>query len=394
MSSNSKDNIQDEKDKNEVKQLSNNTNKCVNLTQINQDNFDQFKSIIYTFFNYQIDSLKTIARMERDFKAIGENYTKRLPFNYTERLDKLKHAVLQNYTFILKIVESYKGLFKIYKYPSGESYLESLPVDNFNVVQILSSLFLFVRDWAIEGSEERDTTYKPILEELKLFFKNKTKNDYEKGINILVPGCGLGRLAYEIAKMGFKTYGNEYSFFMLLFCSYLFNNNIKKNEFVLQPFIHLLSNLFNFDSALRKITIPDESIKEELDKSGTGNLTIEWGDFNATYKNKKNFFDSVVTCFFIDTANNIIEYIETIYNTLKEGGIWINIGPLLYHHTSNVNAISIELSWNDIKGVINGFGFELTKEKKVETTYSSDKDSMMKKLYTCIFFTAVKKTKI
>jgi carnosine N-methyltransferase len=39
----------------------------------------------------------------------------------------------------------------------------------------------------------------------------------------------------------------------------------------------------------------------------------------------------VVTCFFIDCANNIIEFIETIFRILKPGGSWINLGPLLYH---------------------------------------------------------------
>ncbi len=28
-------------------------------------------------------------------------------------------------------------------------------------------------------------------------------------------------------------------------------------------------------------------------------------------------FDSVATCFFLDTARNIIEYLETIWNVLK-----------------------------------------------------------------------------
>lgn len=40
-------------------------------------------------------------------------------------------------------------------------------------------------------------------------------------------------------------------------------------------------------------------------------------------------WDAVVTCFFIDTAHNIVEYIEIISRILKDGGvgsyyIWIN----------------------------------------------------------------------
>lgn len=42
-------------------------------------------------------------------------------------------------------------------------------------------------------------------------------------------------------------------------------------------------------------------------------------------------FDCVVTCFFIDTAHNIIEYLEIMNHCLKPGGHWVNMGPLLYH---------------------------------------------------------------
>ena len=42
-------------------------------------------------------------------------------------------------------------------------------------------------------------------------------------------------------------------------------------------------------------------------------------------------WDAVLTCFFIDTAQNIVSYIETIAILLREGGVWINLGPLLYH---------------------------------------------------------------
>jgi hypothetical protein len=40
-------------------------------------------------------------------------------------------------------------------------------------------------------------------------------------------------------------------------------------------------------------------------------------------------FDCVATVFFIDTAHNVIAYIETIYNILKPGGYWINLGKKL-----------------------------------------------------------------
>lgn len=39
-----------------------------------------------------------------------------------------------------------------------------------------------------------------------------------------------------------------------------------------------------------------------------------------------DMFDSVVTVFFLDTAHNVIAYIETIYDILKPGGYWVNLG--------------------------------------------------------------------
>ena len=40
-------------------------------------------------------------------------------------------------------------------------------------------------------------------------------------------------------------------------------------------------------------------------------------------------FDCVATVFFIDTAHCIISYIETIFNILKPGGYWINLGKVM-----------------------------------------------------------------
>ena len=384
----------EQKTNNDENQLKNQDYGFTSFSAAVQDpkNYESVKTIVSAFFNYQLDSLKDIERMERDFKLIGEKYTKRLPFNYKERLEKLKNAIAQNYSFLVKIASPFSSLFKIIKYPSGETYLERLTVPPYETVSIKSNLRLFVRDWSEEGAEERNQAYNPILEEIKSYFKNKTKKDYQNGIKVLVPGAGLGRLMFEIAKLGFKVEGNEFSFNMLLFYNYFFSSSPpKKNEITIQPFIHILSNLLNFETAFKKVMIPDVDIKEELSKTDTGSLYMLGGDFCAAYKDKINNFDCVATCFFIDTAFNIVEYIETIYNTLKTDGLWINIGPLLYHHTSDINAISIELGWNEIKEVIKGYGFEFTKEEIIETTYSTDKDCMIKKVYRCIFFTAIKK---
>lgn len=50
------------------------------------------------------------------------------------------------------------------------------------------------------------------------------------------------------------------------------------------------------------------------------------GEFIEVYRTQPESIDAVCTCFFIDTANNIIDYIQTIYEILRPGGIWINLG--------------------------------------------------------------------
>ena len=102
-------------------------------------------------------------------------------------------------------------------------------------------------------------------------------------------------------------------------------------------------------------------------------------------------FDVVVTCFFMDTAKNIIEYLEVIKNVLKKHGTWINLGPLLYHFEGNPDEISIELSMLELKELIESMGFNIKEEPPVKTTYCGMKESMLSYVYSAQFFSCTKK---
>lgn len=60
-------------------------------------------------------------------------------------------------------------------------------------------------------------------------------------------------------------------------------------------------------------------------------------------------WDAVVTCFFIDTAHNIIEYIEIISKILKDGGVSSenSVGALFFFNLfcSLVNSDITDLIW-------------------------------------------------
>jgi len=128
------------------------------------------------------------------------------------------------------------------------------------------------------------------------------------------------------------------------------------------------------------------------------------GEFIDCYKDQKgkefwawNYFleewNVLATCFFIDTANNIIQYIKCIYKILKPGGLWVNCGPLLYHYTDVYNECSIELSWEEVEHIIKEVGFKFKEIREIKTTYAGRGKALMETVYNCVYFVAVKPLK-
>ena len=79
------------------------------------------------------------------------------------------------------------------------------------------------------------------------------------------------------------------------------------------------------------------------------------GDFVEVYgaPEQTNQWDAVATCFFIDTAHNVVEYLEIIANCLKPGGVWVKRGPLLFHWSDQRaylenDELSVEMSLADV----------------------------------------------
>ncbi|PAN18684.1 hypothetical protein PAHAL_3G218600 [Panicum hallii] len=243
-----------------------------------------------------------------------------------------------------------------------------------------------VRDWAEEGQKERDECYKPILEELNRLFPNRSN---QRPPSCLVPGAGLGRLALEISSLGFVSQGNEFSYYMLICSSFILNHTQEANEWTIYPWIHSNCNSLSDNDQLRPVSFPD------IHPSSAGiteGFSMCAGDFVEVYneESQESAWDAVVTCFFLDTAHNIVEYIEIISKVLKDGGVWINLGPLLYHFADSYGPdddMSIELSLEDVKKVAYHYGFVMEVEKMIETTYTANMRAMMQNRYRAAFWT-------
>ncbi|CAK9870452.1 unnamed protein product [Sphagnum jensenii] len=271
-------------------------------------------------------------------------------------------------------------------HPSYQLHVPSADVDKVRCI-----IRNIVRDWGEEGMTERAQCYAPILHELQRCFPHRSQ---ESPPSCLVPGAGLGRLACEISRLGFITQGNEFSYYMLMCSSFILNQTQAPLEWTLYPWIHSNCNSLTNEDQLRAVQFPDLH-------PGSAGITEGFsmcaGDFVEVYSHpsQAEAWDAVVSCFFIDTAHNIVEYLEVIAKALKPGGVWINLGPLLYHFAdahsySQEEEMSIELSLEDVKMVASHYGLILKKESMIETTYTANCKSMMQNRYFASFWTMVK----
>jgi len=67
-------------------------------------------------------------------------------------------------------------------------------------------------------------------------------------------------------------------------------------------------------------------------------------------------------------------------------------GPLLWHFEDNTTSNpSIELDLEEVKALAAQIGFEIKNERRVDTNYVNNKDSMLGYVYHAAFWTATKR---
>jgi carnosine N-methyltransferase len=327
---------------------------------------------LYTYHNkWQVD------KINYDYSNLNKKYLEKMTYDYKTRVKRLLDAMAVNQTFLNEIYKKYIPDSSYYA-NYNQKELDDLSYNEYSTLNY--AVFMYIsRDWTNERKKEREMHYKPIIESVQ---KNVPKNS-----KILLPGAALLRLGYELAKLGYDIDANDYNFYNIVLCDYLFNYS-KKNQFEFQPLIRSFSNYLTEDAVFRKFSFPDEDINLE----GKGKMTMFAGDFTKMYNDMPNSYDCVITCFFIDTAKNIIEYIDVIEKVLKKGGIWINFGPLSYHWVGYQNIPTIELPYDKLKEVIINYGFEYLHEETNKTViYCEIEDFMKNDVFNCVFFTCRKK---
>jgi len=340
---------------------------------------------IYDSFSYYASWLfKRISRKERDYHHLPakmKDILKHMPVKF----ERMRECVLENQRFISRIVA--RPVFSDKKaFERAKSKAHKKPSE-FNMDKVRSTLKQCVRDWADEGTAEREKCYGPILKELARLFPDASKRH---NFRVLNPGCGLGRLTWEIARLGFESQGNEFSYFMLL-CSNVIINSLQMNDVVIYPYIDQVTNVWKFEDQARGIRIPNvDPFSVMANRPDNANYSIGAGDFIEVYQDTPNHWDVVASCFFLDTAKNVLKYIEVIARCLKPGGYLINYGPLLYHF-DDMPEPSIELTYEELRRALPVYGLKIIKEEFEHTaSYTRNDRSMLNMTYHCVFFVAQK----
>ena len=256
------------------------------------------------------------------------------------------------------------------------------------ISKIDSVLKSVVRDWSLDGKEERSVVYDRIIDALERYMPLNANGGIDEKMSccnddkcisnnmtnessnsspprVAVPGSGLGRLAWEIYSRGYSVQGSDFSLHMLLASDFMLNGcgipppegSVEEEgrqsfkQFGICPWISETKNVMSFEERLRTVVVPDVDptsllVTEEED-GRESEFTMLAGEFLHLYSHflpenqskandeqhpkAQDKFHALACSFFLDTAPSLPHYLLTIYHMLEEGGLLINFGPLMYH---------------------------------------------------------------
>ena len=332
------------------------------------------------------------------------------PFNLLETFNAVDDAIDANADIAAEIMKA--ALESLGLDPDSDFWHNTATASDLDKAR--STIRQFYRDWSAEGSSERDVCYDPVLETLDQYF---SASESKASTKVLVPGAGLGRLLFEICRRGYTVEGNEISWHQLLGSNWALNHVPLDSSYSLYPFALDFSNVKRREQQLTTVQIPDVHVHSILGDEVANNnrMAMCASDFIVHYGNEqyKSTFDAVASVFFVDTAPNVITYIEIIRNCLKDGGIWINMGPLLWHfgdraprqpdekvHPNQLSeAVGIdapggfELTDEELLLLIDMKGFDIEKhEMRDGSGYIQNPHSMLQNMYHCSYWIARKRS--
>lgn len=311
---------------------------------------------------------------------------------YTNKLNTVEDLMLKNAGLAESILDYGFNYYGVSRTELEDFVQETTNGTNKQMGSTLYAMKHFVRDWSEEGLHEREATYPCVLEAIRIAFPERSQAEPAK---VLVPGSGLGRLGHEIAALGgFQVVLNEFSFSMNMAYRYHATLNTS-HAATIHPYIDWWSHRATTEHLTRAVTFPDN-----VDILPTSSVSLVEGEFTTAMKTHEGTYDALVSHFFIDTATNILTYLETIHAMLKPGGVWINFGPLLYGSMP-----ALQLSMDEVIAMAESLGLELelpsetcgkamkfnSRVRGAHVPYAYDTESLSRNAYLAQHWVARKK---
>lgn len=228
-----------------------------------------------------------------------------------------------------------------------------------------------IRDWSntIDSEKELQDIITPLKQEIG-------KYNLEGKI-ALIPGCGLGRISYELSDIFKQIYSFDISLTMINML-----NEVKFNKKKLKTYS--TKNTLSEKHKYKEFSI---DIKNILSKQKQKNIN-RIIDFVGDSKNiplPSNSVDTIISVYFSDVIP-MSEYLEEFTRVLKPNGVLIHFGPLDYHFNDISQHYSLEVFFKNLKNK----GFKVNENYKLVQTINSN-NSLNIRGYHNILFSAIKK---
>ena len=231
-----------------------------------------------------------------------------------------------------------------------------------SAAQILAHL---ARDWSRAGDAARRRTYAPVLRALR---RERRK------LRVLVPGAGLSRLAYEIARLGHHVEAADVSVGMAVASHAIISGSVPAGLRV-HPHVGCESGVLDRRACLQSNVL--EGIPQP--PASLTLRTAAFGDATAT-------FDAIVTSYFLDTLDDAAAAVRTVARTLAPGGVWVNVGPLQWHRPTG-----LRLTFDELRSLIALSGLDVGRSTRVlrRVPYlASPRALASANEHDCVFFVA------
>ena len=290
-------------------------------------------------------------------------------------------------------------------------------------------LVQMVRDWSADGAQQRAACYAPVVAALRQHLLGVAKP------RLLVPGSGLGRLAFDLAATfpGSTVVAIEPDVHSQLVASTLMQpseedcaadscnaadaagattsdeRRTPSGQLELYPALHLSTNWAHASDRLRAVSVPDVPQPALALAQRDANVSLVVGSFPdaigqavaavadaagdgaAGGSDGAGGFDAVATVFFVDVLTDLVGTLQKMHALLApRRGLWVNLGPLVFPlpHGELGGVSAHPLPYDGLRALVLASGFALLEERQAPCEYNHLPGQLERTLNTCFFFVA------